>query len=407
MKNNIKVTVVGLGYIGLPTAAVIASKNIKVFGYDVNEKVVSKVNKGEIHIIEPGLKSIVSNSVKKGFLSADIKVNKSDVYIIAVPTPFKLNNKPDTSYIENATTNIIPVLKNGDLFIIESTSPIGTTEKIMNLIFKERPDLVGNIFISYCPERVLPGNILHELVYSDRVIGGIDEKSTKKSITFYRNFVKAELHPTNARTAEMCKLAENSARDIQIAFANELSIICEEAKIDSNELIKLANKHPRVNILNPGCGVGGHCIAVDPYFIISDFPKNSNLIQTARKVNNNKSEWCLNQIIKSKDEFEIENNKKPKIAVLGLSYKANIDDLRESPAEYIAKKLAKIISPSNLFVCEPNIERHDAFTIKKYHEAVKICDIIVLLVPHNEFINIEYIKNKKYLDFCGILKNKI
>ena len=255
MKNNIKVTVVGLGYIGLPTAAVIASKNIKVFGYDINEKVVSKVNKGEIHIIEPGLKSIVSNSVKKGFLSADIKVNKSDVYIIAVPTPFKLNNKPDTSYIENATTNIIPVLKNGDLFIIESTSPIGTTEKIMNLIFKERPDLVGNIYLSYCPERVLPGNILHELVYSDRVIGGIDEKSTKKSITFYRNFVEAELHPTNARTAEMCKLAENSSRDIQIAFANELSIICEEAKIDSNELIKLANKHPRVNILNPGCGV--------------------------------------------------------------------------------------------------------------------------------------------------------
>ena len=310
MKNP-EVVIIGLGYIGLPTAALVASNNICVHGVDINPKVVDIINKGKIHIVEPDLDIEVEKAVKNGFLIADTKSVKANNYIIVVPTPFKEKNEPDISYVESATKNIIPLLKENDLYIIESTSPVGTTEKMMNIIYSQRPELKNKINIAYCPERVLPGNVMHELVYNDRVIGGIDQKSTEKAMTFYKKFVKGNLHPTNARTAEMCKLVENSSRDVQIAFANELSLICDKADINVWELINLANMHPRVNILQPGCGVGGHCIAVDPYFIVSEYPMESKIIGTAREVNNYKSFWCAEKVQTEKLRFELEHSRKP------------------------------------------------------------------------------------------------
>ena len=286
---NAEVVTIGLGYIGLPTSALIASHGTNVLGVDINQQVVNTINQGKIHIVEPDLDAIVSKAVSNGFFKASTKPTSADVYLIVVPTPFKGNHEPDISFVEAATKGIIPLLKKGDLYIIESTSPIGTTEKMQKLIFDLRPELQGNIYIAYCPERVLPGNIMYELVENDRVIGGVDEDSTQKAILFYQKYVKGMLHATNARTAEMCKLVENSSRDVQIAFANELSLICDKANINVWELISLANKHPRVNILQPGCGVGGHCIAVDPYFIASDYPKESKIILKAREINNFKA----------------------------------------------------------------------------------------------------------------------
>ena len=268
-----KACFIGLGYIGLPTAIMAAKYgNMNVLGVDVNPSVVDHTNAGELHIVEPGLQDLLQEVVSSGKLVAKQSPDESDVYLIVVPTPFKGNHEPDISYVESATKSVIPYLKEGDLFVIESTSPIGTTEQMAQLIFDERPELKGKLFIAYCPERVLPGNIIHELINNDRVIGGIDAPSTEKASDFYAHFVKGRLHKTNSRTAEMCKLTENSSRDVQIAFANELSVICDKAGIDVWELISLANKHPRVNILQPGCGVGGHCIAVDPYFITAAYP---------------------------------------------------------------------------------------------------------------------------------------
>ena len=275
MKNKPSVVIMGLGYIGLPTAALIASRGLKVTGVDISQSVVDTINKGEIHIVEPDLDGLVHKVVKEKLLKAAIKPNSSDVYLIAVPTPFKGDYEPDLSYVVSAVKSFIPTLKKGALVILESTSPIGTTCKIEKLIFEQRPELKGNVYLAYCPERVLPGNILHELKHNDRAIGGIDETSTQKAIDFYKYFVVGTLHPTNAKTAEMVKLVENASRDNQIAFANELSIICDKAGINVWDMISLANKHPRVNILNPGTGVGGHCIAVDPWFIVSAFPDES------------------------------------------------------------------------------------------------------------------------------------
>ena len=350
---NPQVVTIGLGYIGLPTSALIASKSTHVLGVDINQKVVDTVNDGKIHIVEPDLDIIVSKAVNDGFFKASTTAVAADIFLIVVPTPFKGNHEPDISYVESATKEILPLLKKGDLYIIESTSPIGTTEKMQDLIFQSRPELKGEMYIAYCPERVLPGNVMYELVYNDRVIGGIDEASTQKAISFYRKYVKGKLHPTNARTAEMCKLVENSSRDVQIAFANELSLICDKADINVWDLIKLANKHPRVNILQPGCGVGGHCIAVDPYFIISDYPKESKMIGKAREVNNYKSLWCAEKIQKEKLQFEINNNRKPKIALMGLAFKPNIDDLRESPAKYIAQQVLQNSNGDDYFIVEP------------------------------------------------------
>lgn len=386
-----------MGYIGLPTSALIASNGISVFGVDVNQGVVNTINRGEIHIVEPQLDEIVKTAVEKGLLKAGIKPIQSDVYLIVVPTPFKGGHEPDISFVEAATKGIIPLLKEDDLYIIESTSPVGTTEKMKELIYSERPDLINKINIAYCPERVLPGNVMYELVYNDRVIGGIDKKSTDKATEFYSQFVKGELHKTNARTAEMCKLTENASRDVQIAFANELSLICDKANIDVWELIELANKHPRVNVLQPGCGVGGHCIAVDPYFISSAFPLESKIIKTARDVNNNKPEWCFKKIFEKISDFESNNKRKPKIALCGLAFKADIDDLRESPAIRIAEMVSANYLKDNLFFVEPNIEKHVNFKISKIHEIEKFVDIYFILVAHKEFKQLEESKTINFV----------
>jgi UDP-N-acetyl-D-mannosaminuronic acid dehydrogenase len=401
-----EVVTIGLGYIGLPTSALIAQNGIQVHGVDINQNVVNTINQGKIHIVEPSLDVAVEEAVKKGFLTAGIKPVEASTYLIVVPTPFKGNHEPDISFVEAATKGVIPLLKKGDLYIIESTSPIGTTEKMQQLIYASRPELKGNIHIAYCPERVLPGNVMYELVHNDRVIGGVNEISTEKAMAFYKQFVKGALHKTNARTAEMCKLVENSSRDVQIAFANELSLICDKANINVWELINLANKHPRVNILQPGAGVGGHCIAVDPYFIVSDYPMESKIIGTAREVNNYKSFWCAEKIQNEKLKFELEHGRKPSIALMGLSFKPNIDDLRESPAKYIAQKVLQNDNNGAYFIVEPNIEQHNIFKLTNYKEAVNKADIIVFLVAHKEFKKLTLKENKVILDFCGIKNEK-
>ncbi|TSE06282.1 UDP-N-acetyl-D-mannosamine dehydrogenase [Aquimarina algiphila] len=404
MDNKPSVVMIGLGYIGLPTAALIAKNNTYVHGVDINPKVVETINEGKIHIVEPDLDEAVANAVKEGYLKAATSPVVADTYLIVVPTPFKGKNEPDISFVEAATRGVIPLLKDDDLYIIESTSPIGTTEKMMNLIYEERPNLKGKLNIAYCPERVLPGNVMYELVHNDRVIGGVDEKSTTKALAFYRQFIQGDLHETNARTAEMCKLVENSSRDVQIAFANELSLICDKADINVWELIELANKHPRVNILQPGCGVGGHCIAVDPYFIVADYPMESQIIGKAREINNYKSFWCAEKVKTAKLEFEIEHGRKPSIALMGLAFKPNIDDLRESPAKYIAQKVLQNANNEEYFIVEPNISEHKVFKLTNYMEAAENADIIVYLVAHKEFKTITSDKSKVVLDFCGIIK---
>jgi UDP-N-acetyl-D-mannosaminuronic acid dehydrogenase len=400
--SQVKVVTIGLGYIGLPTSALIANNNISVHGVDINQNVVDTINAGKIHIVEPALDLAVSKAVKEGFLTADTKPVTADTYLIVVPTPFKAKNEPDISFVLAATKSILPLLKAGDLYIIESTSPVGTTEKMLNYIYSERPELKEKIYIAYCPERVLPGNVMHELVHNDRVIGGVNEGSTLKAIAFYSQFVKGELHPTNARTAEMCKLVENSSRDVQIAFANELSLICAKADINVWELIKLANKHPRVNILQPGCGVGGHCIAVDPYFIVADYPLESKIIASAREINNYKSFWCAEQVKTAKLEFQLKNARKPNVAIMGLAFKPNIDDLRESPAKYIAQKILQDSHDDVCYIIEPNIDSHKVFKLTSYDDAVEKADIIVFLVAHNEFKNLKIDNSKIIIDFCGV-----
>jgi len=402
--NKPDVVMVGLGYIGLPTAALIAQNKSFVHGVDINPKVVETINAGKIHIVEPELDEAVAHAVKEGYLRADVKPVEADTYLIVVPTPFKGKNEPDISFVEAATKAVIPLLKKGDLYIIESTSPIGTTEKMMNLIFSERPELEGDIYIAYCPERVLPGNVMYELVHNDRVIGGVNKASTEKAVTFYRQFIKGDLHKTNARTAEMCKLVENSSRDVQIAFANELSLICDKADINVWELINLANKHPRVNILQPGCGVGGHCIAVDPYFIVADYPMESQIIGKAREINNYKSFWCAEKVQTAKLEYELKNGKKPSIAIMGLAFKPNIDDLRESPAKYIAQKVLQNANNEEYFIVEPNITEHNVFKLTEYKEAAEKADIVVFLVAHDEFKELNLSEDKLVLDFCGVRK---
>ncbi len=405
--NKPEVVMIGLGYIGLPTAALIAQNKVTVHGVDINPKVVETINRGEIHIVEPELEQAVEKAVEDGYLKASTIAVEANNYLIVVPTPFKGKNEPDISFVEAATRGIIPLLKEEDLYIIESTSPVGTTEKMRDLIYQERPELKDKLYIAYCPERVLPGNVMYELVYNDRVIGGIDEVSTEKAIEFYSKYVKGELHRTNARTAEMCKLVENSSRDVQIAFAYELSLICDKADINVWELINLANKHPRVNILQPGCGVGGHCIAVDPYFIVSEYPMESKIIGTAREVNNYKSFWCAEKIQNAKLQFELEHGRKPKVALMGLAFKPNIDDLRESPAKYIVNKVLQNDSNGEYFIVEPNIKEHKVFKLTSYIKAFNQADIIAFLVAHNEFKNLEISMNKVVLDFCGIVSKHI
>lgn len=399
-----KACFMGLGYIGLPTAIIAAKHGIQITGVDINPAVVEKTNRGELHIIEPGMEEMLQEVVKSRMLYASITPEVSDAYFIVVPTPFKGNHEPDISYVESATRAVIPFLKEGDLYVIESTSPIGTTEAMAAVIFAERPELKGKIYIAYCPERVLPGNVIYELVHNDRVIGGLNVESTEKAIGFYSQFVQGILHKTNARTAEMCKLTENSSRDVQIAFANELSLICDKAGINVWELINLANKHPRVNILQPGCGVGGHCIAVDPYFITADFPMESKLISTAREINNYKSFWCAEKVRNSMLEFELANHRKPVVAMMGLAFKPNIDDLRESPAKYITTKVMQSCNNADILVVEPNVREHNVFKLTNYREAYNRADIVVFMVAHDSFKSLPLSDDKIILDFCGIFK---
>ncbi|MFM7217838.1 MAG: UDP-N-acetyl-D-mannosamine dehydrogenase [Bacteroidota bacterium] len=395
------VTILGMGYIGLPTAALIASRGMNVLGVDVNKAVVDTVNKGKIHIVEPDLEGLVHHAVSKGRLVASIKPQPSDVFIVTVPTPFKKSHQPDLSYVERAVVMAAPHLRAGNLFIIESTSPVGTTERMADVLFKQRPDLKGKLFIAYCPERVLPGSVIYELQQNDRVIGGIDDASTEAAVRFYSLFVRGTLHRTNSRTAEMTKLVENAYRDVNIAFANELSIISEKAGINVNELIHLASKHPRVKILTPGPGVGGHCIAVDPWFIASAFPKEAKLIRLAREVNTYKAEWVLDRIRTDARKLQKRLGRAPVIACMGLAYKPDIDDLRESPALEIYETLEN--EGYHVMAVEPNLRRHPRLPITDTLRAVRESDLLVFLVNHKEFQGLP-VADKQVLDFCGVTR---
>ena len=421
-----KISIVGLGYIGLPTAAMFASKKEKVIGVDVNQHAVDTINAGKIHIVEPELDVMVKTAVDGGFLNATICPEPADAFLIAVPTPFltgKSENsipEPDLSYIESAARSIAEVLKKGDLVILESTSPVGTTELMSAWLAEARRDLTfpqthgenSDVMIAHCPERVLPGNVVRELVENDRVIGGMTEKCSQAAIELYRTFVEGKCIVTNARTAEMAKLTENASRDVSIAFANELSIICEKLSIDVWELINLANLHPRVNILQPGPGVGGHCIAVDPWFIISKNPSESKLIHTARKVNDFKPKWVINKIKGKVVNFLSSHPAKTitnvTVACFGLTFKPNIDDLRESPALNIVEKLAEL-NFGRLLAVEPNVEElpsslKNCVELSSVNEAISEADICVLLVDHDEFKSIdkERLENIIIVDTKGI-----
>lgn len=399
-----KACFLGLGYIGLPTAIIAAKHGVKVCGVDINPDVVAKTNAGELHIIEPGLQELLQEVVRTGQMYAQTSPEISDAYFIVVPTPFKGDHEPDISYVEAATRAALPLLKEGDLFVIESTSPVGTTELMAELIFSQRPELKDKIYVAYCPERVLPGNVIHELVHNDRVIGGINPESTAKAQSFYAQFVQGKLHPTNARTAEMCKLTENASRDAQIAFANELSLICDKAGINVWELIELANKHPRVNILQPGCGVGGHCIAVDPYFLTAAFPGESQMIALVRERNNYKPVWCAERIHSAALEFELKHGRKPVIALMGLAFKPDIDDLRESPAIHIVEQVQREHPEHQLLIVEPNVSSYKDYTLTDYREAYQRADIVAFLTAHAPFKALPRDTTKVVLDFCGVFK---
>lgn len=395
-----KVSVIGLGYIGLPTAAVFASRKISVVGVDVNQHCVDTINKGQIHIVEPDLDMVVHAAVTEGYLRATTKPEAADAFLIAVPTPFKDEHKPDLSYIESASKAIAPVLKSGDLVILESTSPVGATEQMAAWLAEARPDLTfpqthgeaSDIRIAHCPERVLPGHVLRELVQNDRVIGGMTEKCSQTAKALYKTFVEGECVLTSARTAEMCKLTENSFRDVNIAFANELSIICEKLGVNVWELIQLANRHPRVNILQPGPGVGGHCIAVDPWFIVDSAPEEARIIRTAREVNDGKPEYVINQVVDA-----VNGISEPVIACLGLSFKANIDDLRESPAVEIVSALAKR-NIGRIVAVEPHIEalpgKLQDVKLLSLEDALPQADIVLVLVDHAAFDGAERLLRK-------------
>ncbi len=419
------VCVIGLGYIGLPTAALLANRGYNVIGVDVNKKVVDIINSGNIHIKESGLDTFVRAAVESGRLKAYTEPKEADVFIIAVPTPFHENGydipTPNIDYVISATKSIAKYIKEGNIVILESTSPVGTTEKVAEILAQERPELFKTvnsegkknanhqslIYIAHCPERVLPGKIMNELVENDRIVGGIDKISSQKAASFYKTFVSGEVLITNSKTAELCKLVENSFRDVNIAFANELSMICDKYGIDVWELRELANRHPRVNILYPGVGVGGHCIAVDPWFIVADAKKEAKLIKTAREVNNYKTEWVIEKIKNEALKFELKNKRKPIIACMGLAFKPDIDDLRESPALYITRALKQ--DNLNILAVEPNICEYEEFEIIDYTTAIETADIIVFLVAHKEFKSLitnhqSLLTNKQILDFCGVTK---
>ncbi len=394
-----KICVVGLGYIGLPTAALLANKGYDVHGVDVVQSTVDTINRGEIHIVEPELDTFVQAAVKSEKLKANTTPVEADVFIIAVPTPFHEGFVPNIDYVVSATKAIAPYLKDENIVILESTSPVGTTNKVEEVLKEEGVD-TSRIYITHCPERVLPGQIMRELVENDRIVGGTTPEATRKTVEFYKTFVDGEVLSTDAKTAEMAKLTENSFRDTNIAFANELSILCDKFGIDVWELISLTNRHPRVNVLNPGAGVGGHCIAVDPWFIVHAGGEDAKMIRTAREVNTYKTEWVIEKIKNEALKFEQEHGRKAKVACMGLAFKPNIDDLRESPALYITRRL--IADGLEILAVEPNIDKFSEFDIVNYEDAISQADIIVFLVGHREFSNLRIGNNKIIVDFCGV-----
>ncbi len=392
------ICVIGLGYIGLPTAALLANRGYEVHGVDVVQSTVDIINRGEIHIVEPELDTFVQAAVNSGKLKADLKPVEADVFIIAVPTPFHEGYVPNIDYVVSATKAIAPYVKAGDIVILESTSPVGTTDRVEEVLKEEGVD-TSKLYVAHCPERVLPGHIMRELVENDRIVGGTTPEATKVTAEFYKTFVSGEVLETEAKTAEMAKLTENSFRDTNIAFANELSILCDKFGIDVWELIKLANRHPRVNILQPGAGVGGHCIAVDPWFIVHAGGEDAKMIRTAREVNTYKTEWAIEKIKNAALAFENENGRKAKVACMGLAFKPDIDDLRESPALYITRRL--IADGLEVLAVEPNISGHSEFDVVDYNQAIEQADVVAFLVAHKEFKNLDV---KTELDFCGVMR---
>lgn len=413
--NNI--CVFGLGYIGLPTAAMFAHHGANVVGVDVNQHAVDTINQGKIHIVEPGLEVIVKQAIDNGRLKASLTPVHSDAYLIAVPTPFKGDDHtPDLSYIQAVSEALAPLLEKGDVVILESTSPVGATEQMVAWLAEARPDLTfpkynepdfeADVYVAYCPERVLPGKVVEELVSNDRIIGGMTKDSTKKAQEVYRIFVEGELLATNSRTAEMAKLTENASRDVSIAFANELSIISDKLDINVWELIELANHHPRVNILQPGAGVGGHCIAVDPWFIVNQNPEEAKIIRAAREINDSKPKWVVEKINTEINKLKAQGMDKPTVALLGLAFKPDIDDLRESPAVNIARDVLDVDLAEVLLV-EPNInELPNSLTLGKLVEldsALEQADIIAILVGHSQFKTVSLPKDKSIIDAVGII----
>ena len=405
MNQNKKICVIGLGYIGLPTAALLANRGYDVHGVDVVKSTVDTINQGKIHIVEPELDTFVKSAVNSGKLKASLKPDFADVFIIAVPTPFHSGYVPNVDYVVSATKSISPYVKEGNIVILESTSPVGTTELVEKTLKEENID-TSKIYIAHCPERVLPGKIMKELVENDRIVGGLTQEATAKTVEFYNTFVSGEVLSTDARTAEMAKLTENSFRDTNIAFANELSMLCDKFDINVWELISLANRHPRVNILQPGAGVGGHCIAVDPWFIVHAGGETAKIIKTAREVNTYKTEWVIEKIKNAAKDYQLKNQStNPKIAIFGLAFKPDIDDLRESPALYIAKRLTDELE--DVVCVEPNIPldyqlstRNNQLKLVDLNTALAESDIQVFLVAHKEFKKLDI---KTDLDFCGVL----
>ncbi len=407
------VCVVGLGYIGLPTAVLAAQSGYNVFGFDVDRKKVEKINNGDVPFIEPEISERLASVLNKNFfVSTDL--HHADCFVIAVPTPFKKDSeikRADLSYVFEAAKSVAKVLCAGNLVILESTIPVGTTYDVAKFLEQETGFKLGiDLFVAHCPERVLPGKIFEELVKNDRVVGGVCETSTHLAKNFYSKFVKGHIHLTTDKTAEMIKLVENSSRDVQIAFANQVDAMCKTAGINTFEVIECANKHPRVNILNPGCGVGGHCIAVDPWFLVESFPHDSELLKTARNINDSKPLAVVADVLHKTQELQFSGFTKPKVLVLGLTFKADIDDMRESPALKIACELQKNTNKLDLAVCEPNIESADLQkmgfeNLKTFVDGVKWADIIVALVRHKDFYFLRdlNLKDKIVLDTCGLL----